>query len=55
MGDSFMNKMVLLRRRSQKCREWMNGIDREVKNGDITFHEYMEQMQMIREEIATTD
>ena len=53
--DSFMEIMALLRKRNQICREWMDRIDREVENGDITFDEYMEQAQKIREEMAKTD
>ena len=50
-----MEIMALLRKRNQICREWMDRIDREVENGDITFDEYMEQAQKIREEMAKTD
>ena len=50
-----MEIMALLRRRNQICREWMEWIDREVEDGDITYDEYMHQAQMIREEMAKTD
>ena len=53
--DPFMEIMALLRKRNRICREWMDRIDREVENGDITFDQYKEQAQMIKEEMAKTD
>ena len=53
--DPFMEIMALLRKRNSICMEWMDRIDREVENGDITYDEYMQQAQMIREEMARTD
>ena len=50
-----MEIMALLRRRNQICREWMERIDREVEDGDITYDEYMHQAQMIKEEMAKTN
>lgn len=50
-----MEIMALLRKRNRICKEWMDRIDREVGDGSITFDEYKEQAQMIREEMARTD
>ena len=40
--DPFMEIMALLRRRNNICRQWMDRIDREVENWDITYDEYMQ-------------
>lgn len=50
-----MEIMALLRKRNRICKEWMDRIEREAGDGSITFDEYKEQAQMIREEMARTD
>ena len=41
-GDSFMEIMALLRKHNRICREWMDRIDWEVGNEDISYDEYMQ-------------
>ncbi len=53
--DPFMEIMELLRKCNRICKEWMDRITREVEERSITFDGYIEQAQMIKEEMAKTD
>ncbi len=50
-----MEIMELLRKCNRICKEWMDRITREVEERSITFDGYIEQAQMIKEEMAKTD
>ncbi len=50
-----MEIVALLRKRISICDEWMERIEQELKEGSITFEEYMEQAHMIKGEMAKTE
>lgn len=53
--DIFKEIMELIDKRNKLCGEWIVRLDKDHREGAISYDEYLRQTEMIHEEIAKTE